>query len=258
MIALPLFHRVAGAPVLLIGEGEAAAAKARLIERAGARVVRDIEPAVRLAFVAMPHPEDEAARLKAAGLLVNVVDRPDLCDFTVPAIVDRDPVTIAIGTGGASAGLAKALRQRFERMVPGTLGTLARALQAARPAIIAHWPVAADRRRAIDHAVSEGGLLDPLRSHDGAVADRVAAWIDTTTPQPRRARHRVALHSTDPDDLTLRAARWLGEADVVVHDAAVPSPILDRARADAMRVAATPATRAAEYHGIVVDLFIDG
>jgi hypothetical protein len=70
---------------------------------------------------------DEAAvaRLKARGLLVNVVDRLDLCDFTLPAIVDRDPVLVAIGTGGASAGLAAALRQRLETVLPASLGRVA-------------------------------------------------------------------------------------------------------------------------------------
>src|SRR3546814_17432524 len=71
-------------------------------------------------------------RLKERGILVNAVDRPDQCDFTLPAIVDRDPVIIAIGTGGASAGLAKIIRQRFEQILPSGLGKLADALGHAR------------------------------------------------------------------------------------------------------------------------------
>ena len=118
--------------MLLVGDGEAADAKRRLIEAAGGVVVTALVPGVRLAFVALDAPEAEAARLKAAGLLVNVVDRPALCDFTVPAIVDRSPVLVAVGTGGASASLATALRQRFERLLPARLGALALALRAAR------------------------------------------------------------------------------------------------------------------------------
>lgn len=175
-----------------------------------------------------------AARLKARGLLVNVVDRPALCDFTTPAIVDRDPVLIAIGTGGASAGLAKALRQRLEAMLPAELGGLAKALYAARDAIRSRWPEAAERRRAIDAALSPHGPLDPMGNQmsEGSVN----AWLDAPASAQSADRiETVSLTSDDPDDLTLRAARLLGEADHVVHDADVPPAILDRARADAER-----------------------
>ena len=110
---MKLTHR----PVILLGMGEAADAKRRLLERAGADIRTEEAADASLAIVAI-EDEDEAQaaaeRLKARGVLVNVVDRPSLCDFTLPAIVDRDPVLIAIGTGAASAGLAKALRQRLE------------------------------------------------------------------------------------------------------------------------------------------------
>ena len=136
--SLPLFVRLAGRPVILLGEGEAADAKRRLLDRAGAHVVTDEAAMAALAIVAI---DDEAealaavARLKARGVLVNAVDRSEHCDFTLPAIVDREPVLIAIGTGGASAGLAAALRQRLEALVPADLGKLALALQAARGAL---------------------------------------------------------------------------------------------------------------------------
>ena len=101
--SLPLFVRLAGRPVILLGEGEAADAKRRLLDRAGAVIVGEAAEAA-LAIVALDEPESAVARLKARGVLVNAVDRSDLCDFTLPAIVDRDPVIVAIGTGGASAG----------------------------------------------------------------------------------------------------------------------------------------------------------
>ncbi|ETI61708.1 siroheme synthase, partial [Sphingobium sp. C100] len=112
MQSLPVFLRLTGRPVILTGAGEAADAKRRLLERAGARIVGEDDAQARIAIVA---DGDEATvdRLRARGVLVNATDRPALCDFTLPAIVDRDPVLIAIGTGGASAGLAKALRQRL-------------------------------------------------------------------------------------------------------------------------------------------------
>ena len=130
--SLPLFHRLAGRPVIVLGEGEAAEAKRRLLERAGAEVVGADDGRARLAFVALDEPEQAAAALKARGLLVNVVDRPDLCDFTTPSLLERGPVLIAVSTGGVSAGLAKALRLRLEGLLPASLGTLAAGLNAAR------------------------------------------------------------------------------------------------------------------------------
>lgn len=239
MKALPLFHRIAGQPVILLGEGEAAAAKRRLIERAGGRPVTNLQEGIdigaRLAFVAHDNPaavEGDVIRLRCAGLLVNAVDRPELCDFTTPSIVDRDPVLVAVGTGGASAGLAKALRLRLERLLPQSLGLLASGMEQARAAMKARWPSPSDRRRALDAAFDEGGALDPLR--DGA-SDRLEAWLQGGT-RPETVRHEFTLRSDDPDDLTVREARLLGQADVIFHDGAVPPAILARARADAARL----------------------
>ena len=131
-------------------------------------------PEARLAVVADDEPA--AHRLKARGLLVNVVDRPELCDFTLPAIVDRAPLLVAIGTGGVSAGLAAAVRQRLEAILPAGIGRLAEALHAARVALRARFPETAQRRRAIGAALAAGGALDPLGDHDGAdVVERIAA-----------------------------------------------------------------------------------
>ena len=237
----PIFLDVAGRTVVLVGKGEAADAKARLISRAGGRIVPEWESGATIAFVALDDEAEARAAaegLRARGLLVNVVDRPDLCDFTTPAIVDRAPVTIAIGTGGASAGLAKAIRQRIEALLPARLGALASVLQAARLPMKARWPDAADRRRAIDAALAAGGALDPLGTD---AADRVDIWLAGMLPDRPSRVEVIVLASASPDDLTLRAARLLGEADHVFHAAAVPPAILDRARADAARhIAAAP------------------
>jgi uroporphyrin-III C-methyltransferase/precorrin-2 dehydrogenase/sirohydrochlorin ferrochelatase len=236
MHSLPLFLRLNDRPVILVGEGEAARAKARLLRRAGARIVGEGDEAM-LAIVAV---DDEAealaviARLKARGVLVNAVDRPDQCDFTLPAIIDRDPVLIAIGTGGASAGLAKTIRQRLELLLPPALGALAEALGQARAAMKARWPGAAERRRAIDAALAEGGPLDPFVPH---VPDAVENWLAADAdPAATDKLETIALLSSDPDELTLRAARLLGLADTVYHLPDIPAAILDRARADAARI----------------------
>ncbi len=235
MEQLPVFLNLRGRTVVLVGKGEAADAKARLIARAGGRIVPGWEDGAAIAFVALDDDGEARAAaqaLRARGLLVNVVDRPDLCDFTTPAIVDRAPVTIAIGTGGASAGLAKAVRQRIEALLPARLGALASALHAARGAMKARWPAAADRRRAIDAALASGGALDPLAAD---AADGVESWLASDAPVVPSRLETIRLVSADPDDLTLRAARLLGEADHIFHPADLPAAILDRARADAVR-----------------------
>jgi uroporphyrin-III C-methyltransferase / precorrin-2 dehydrogenase / sirohydrochlorin ferrochelatase len=233
MHSLPLFVRLTGRNVILIGTGEAAAAKQRLLERAGAVIVGEAGEAA-LAIVAV---EDDAeaeagvARLKARGILVNAVDRIALCDFTLPAIVDRDPVLIAIGTGGASAGLAKALRQRLETLLPQSLGALATGLSAARGALRSKYPDGTRRREAIDAALREGGALDPFSDNYD-----MAAVLTTDTASADSRVETLTLTSTDPDDLTLRQARQLASATTIYHSANVPTAILDRARADATRI----------------------
>jgi uroporphyrin-III C-methyltransferase/precorrin-2 dehydrogenase/sirohydrochlorin ferrochelatase len=227
--SLPLFHRISGQPVIVLGEGEAAEAKRRLVERAGGVIVGEADRHARLAFVATPDPEATAARLKARGVLVNVVDRPELCDFTVPSVLDRDPVLIAVGTGGASAGLAKALRLRLETLIPAGVGDIAKALHSAREGFKARFPDAGDRRRALDGALAEGGLLDPFRSEG---AQDVLAILTDADPG-RDGTIEFTVHSDDPDDLTLGQARALGSADFVAFEPGVSPAILHRARADA-------------------------
>jgi uroporphyrin-III C-methyltransferase/precorrin-2 dehydrogenase/sirohydrochlorin ferrochelatase len=235
MHSLPIFVRLNGRPVILIGEGKAADAKRRVLERAGAVVIS--EGVAALAVVALEDDaEAEAAvtALKSRGILVNAVDCPALCDFTLPAIVDRDPVLIAIGTGGASAGLAKILRQRIEALLPPSVGPLANALSATRVAMRARWPDPGQRRRALDGALAAGGMLDPLTgTHD------VDAWLASDVETGDRTMS-ICLTSPDPDDLTLKQARLLGEADRVYAAPDVPPAILVRARADAVRMSGPP------------------
>jgi uroporphyrin-III C-methyltransferase / precorrin-2 dehydrogenase / sirohydrochlorin ferrochelatase len=188
-----------------------------------------------LAFVAVEESAkaaEIASRLKVRGLLVNVVDQPALCDFTTPAIIDRNPVLIAIGTGGASAGLAKALRQRLENLLPQNLGSLATGLSAMRDSIRKKWPDNVRRRKAIDDALSEAGILDPLSDIDEPAFSNWLSQPDSGRPD---GVMELNLTSLDPDDLTLRQARLLGQADHIYAGAGVPASIVNRARADATR-----------------------
>lgn len=236
MDQLPVFLNLKGQHVLLVGSGAASEAKRRLIEAAGGLVV-DTPDDARIAFVALD--DEDAARkaateLRAIGLLVNVVDRPALCDFTVPAIVDRSPVIVAIGTGGASASLAKALRERFEALLPSGLGSLANSLRAARPKLAAKLPMPADRRAHLDAMLAPGGRLDPMSG--AADTDVIVAAEPDAVFEDRNQQFDVVVSSDDPDDLSLRQLRLLSHADVIICDEDVPPTILDRARRDALRV----------------------
>lgn len=248
MHSLPLLLRLTGKKVILLGEGEAGEAKARLLERAGAVLVGEDDADARLAFIALDHPEAAAERLSARGLLLNVTDRPELCDFTVPSILERGPVLIAVGTGGASAGLAKALRLRLEGLLPASLGPLAEALQSARGAMRQRWSDGGERRRALDAALAEGGALDPLRAES---ADKVPAWLESGA-HGLGGVVEFTLNSDDPDDLTVRQARWLGAADLVAYDPGVAPAILTRARADAVRQELGGAASLARPAGLTV------
>nr|WP_298897089.1 siroheme synthase [uncultured Altererythrobacter sp.] len=252
--SLPLFHRIKGQKVLVLGDGDAAEPKIRLIERAGGVVEDDLQRAVdegvRLAFVAYDDADAckvAAINLRCAGMLVNVVDMPELCDFTTPSILDRNPVLIAIGTGGASAGLAKHVRLRLDAILPESIGKLASALFSTRDRLRAKHPDGADRRRVIDAALREGGELDPF---DAASADKVEDWLRNERSIHNGKIQIIQLISNDPEDLTLRQVRWLGVADVIVMQGEVPGAILARARADAQRVPSEHAK--ADYPGQTV------
>jgi len=241
MRSLPLFHRLAGRPVIVLGEGAAADAKRRLVERAGGEVIADLDLGIargaRLAFVAIDedrklHPA--LARLRGAQVLVNVPDRPALCDFTTPSVLERDPVQIAIGTDGASAGLAKQLRLRLEALLPDSLGTLAAALAASREAIRERWPDAAERRRALDAALEPGGALDPLAGYG---PEAVSHWLAAGGQQGQVGLVELTIAGRSADGLTLRQLQLLGAADAILYEPAIPAAVLDRARADAARFA---------------------
>ena len=216
-------------------------------------MVRELGPEVRLAFVALDDAGGAtaaAAHLKAEGLLVNVVDRPALCDFTIPAIVDRSPVLVAIGTGGASASLSKALRERLEALLPERLGALAKAIFASRGAVAARHPTIEARRRFWDVALAPGGRLDPFGGGEPVVdLDSEVGAADTLA--------EIVLVSADPDDLTLRQLRALNQADIVLYGRGVPAAVIDRARRDAERREADALPEPLP-HGRVVFLTLSG
>ena len=245
-----MFFDLAGRTIVVVGRGPAADRRADLARSAGAKVVRPAADAVVVAdfrgaaaaFIATGTVEGdtEAQRsAKAAGVPVNVADRPALCDFILPAIVDRDGVVVAISTGGASPTLASILRARIEAVLPeriGALARLAKTFRAQAKALI----VDQGRRRGFFRRLVEGPPARLALAGDEAAARRAAlAELDAVRRRmsPVGVAHIVGAGPGDPDLLTLRAAQLLQEADVILHDELVPTAILGRARRDAELVA---------------------
>jgi len=242
---LPLFFDLAGRKVAVVGEGAKADLRAKLAGSAGAQVLRLHGPVavqeLRGAVAVFVATEDEAAdvaahrQAKAAGVPVNVADRPALCDFIMPAIVDREGVVVAISTGGASPILATVLRGRVEAALPERLGTLARLATTFRAQVNALVADPASRRVFFRRLV-EGPAAQLALAGDEAGARRVALGdLDAARRQltPSGIAHIVGAGPGDPDLLTLRAAQLLQEADAILHDDLVPPAVLARARRDA-------------------------
>lgn len=240
-----MFFDLAGRKVVVAGEGLAADRRAETARSAGAQVVRlgatataaDFRGATA-AFIATGTLEGDTIlhrAAKAAGVPVNVADRPALCDFILPAIVDRDGVLVAISTGGASPTLASILRGRIEAALPeriGALAKLAKTFRAQANALIAD-PA---RRRGFWRRLVEGPAARLALAGDEAGARRVALGeLDAVRRHlsPVGIAHIVGAGPGDPDLLTLRAAQLLQEADAILHDELVPAAILGRARRDA-------------------------
>jgi len=265
--SFPVFMRVEDRHVVIVGGGDEALAKARLLSQSSARlsvVAAHAEPALtewlaanEAAHIAEPyraaHMADATLVFAASGdaeldarvsadarlrsIPVNAVDRPELCDFFTPALVNRAPVAVAIGTDGAGPVLAQMIRAAVDRMLHPSLGALASLAAAYRGAVERLLP-RGDARRRFWSAFFSG---TPARAVEiGSFAEAREAADELLRRRGARAGH-VALVGAGPgaaDLLTLRAHRLLMEADVIVHDALVPESVIAMGRRDAERIAA--------------------
>lgn len=256
----PVFLDLRGRDVLVAGGGEVAVSKLRLLLKTEARlrvfsaapdntvatwadegrielVRRDIAaddlPGAALVYGATGDDAADArvGRLaRAAGVLANLVDNLDGSDFITPAIVDRDPVTVAIGTEGAAPVLARKIKAEVEAMLPASLGRLTRIGQAFR-ARVEHLDGKARRSfwtrfyfRRGPRALAEG---------EAAAVAELERMLAEGEAAPGGFVHIVGAGPGDPELLTLKARRLLHEADVVIHDRLVTPGILDLARREA-------------------------
>jgi len=256
MDAFPAFFPLAGRRVVIAGAGEAADAKARLFEGSPAIVVRIDAPqaflagaykGACLAFIAAPddlYAQAAATAARAAHVPVNVVDRPLLCDFTTPALIDRGEVVAAIGTGGASPMLATMLRHDIEARVPPGAGRVAALFASLQGEVRAALPEP-HRRRAFLRAALTGPAAEAAMRGDQALAIRLLR--EALSRDLPGAGMVQFIDARGPADLlTLRAARALAAADVLVCDAEVHAEVLELARRDAERSGPQTPERLAE------------
>lgn len=270
LASLPVFHKLAGRKVVLAGEGDGAIWKAELLAAAGAHVAvfapnggesfaaivggasagsveiirRPWEAAdiVGSALAIAECDDDEeaarfAAAARAAGVPVNVIDRPAFCDFQFGAIVNRSPLIVSISTDGAAPVFGQSIRAKIEALLPKSVQGWAQAARDWRGDVQAREPSFTQRRgfwerftdlawRAIDRAPAEQDR------------EKLLAELDRTFDEPQLSG-RVTLVGAGPGDpelLTLKAVRALQSADVILYDDLAGPDILDFARREAKRM----------------------
>ena len=262
----PVFHRFSDQKILIVGGGDIALRKARLIQRAGAVVhlvaptidqklqalveknngqclARRFEPAdLDGVVLAIAATEDLALNTQvselaqARNILVNVVDSPALCNFILPSIVDRSPLVVAISSGGSSPVLARYVRSLIETAIPMAFGRFAALIGKFRPAVKQKLPDI-DQRRDFWEGVIEspvGELM--LAGKETQAEQRLAEMIEDSAALSRAEVYLVGAGPGDPDLLTFKALRLMQKADVVLYDRLVADEIVALTRADAERV----------------------
>jgi uroporphyrin-III C-methyltransferase/precorrin-2 dehydrogenase/sirohydrochlorin ferrochelatase len=264
----PVFFDLKSLKVLIVGGGEVALRKLALLERAGASItvvapkaLPDFEARAAAGKIGLALrefvPEDlDGARLvivatsrravnrwianlsEARAIPVNVVDDREASRFIVPAIIDRNPVLVAVATEGTSPVLARRLRERLEAMIPKRIGELALWLRALRHTARRRLRDTDARRRYFETIV-DGAAARRFTEGDVHGAQRIAQQLLAGSAGSAPAAGEVTLVGAGPGDpelLTLKALRALQDADVILHDRLVPDAILDMGRRDAARI----------------------
>lgn len=264
---LPLFFRLAKQRVLLVGGGQVALRKARLLIRSGA-VLRIVAPEVlpelvelventgseivrgsyqsrllRDCVLVIAATDDNALNRRIhfdageAGIPINVVDTPELCTFIFPAIVDRSPIVIGISSGGDAPVLARTLRARLETLIPSgyaRLGALAGRFRDRVKARFGHI----NQRRAFWEKVLSGPVAERMLAGNDEQAEQLMEQELNSSPDERRCGevYLVGAGPGDPELLTFKALRLMQQADVVLYDRLVSQEVLDLCRRDAEMV----------------------
>ncbi|MBU2863238.1 siroheme synthase CysG [Reinekea forsetii] len=259
----PLYHRFKNQSILVVGGGAIALRKITLLSKSGASI-KVVAPNIRQDIQDNPQcdcyfkafePEDingvalviaatEIADLnkqvselaQANGLLVNVVDSPDLCNVIFPSIVDRSPLVIAITSSGQAPVLARSVRAKLESTIPASFGHLAQLAAKYRQKVKDSFTKLDDRRNFWEK-ILQGVTAEHV--YAGRLEEAELSLQKQLSNPEVRAQGEVYLVGAgpgDPDLLTFKALRLMQQADVVLYDALVSDAIMELVRRDADRI----------------------
>ena len=259
---LPLFHKLEGRKVIVVGASEGAEWKAELLAAAGADVVRPqswtAEDLSGVALAVADLPDEEATAFAAAacalGVPVNLIDQPQLCDVQFGTIVNRNPVVLAISTDGAAPMLGQSIRARIESVLPLGLSAWAGAAKSWRPRLKAHLPNFA-ARRAFWRRFTDAAWAHVERAPQQSDFETL---LTATAPAEGKVT-LVGAGPGDPELLTLKAVRALQAATVILYDDLVGPEVLELARREAKRIAVGkkghgPSCKQSEINARIVEL----
>ncbi len=263
---LPIFCRLDNKPVLLVGGGEVAERKARLLLDAGAQltvVAPDLDPELAelaangsiewlagefaseqlagkwLVVAATDRREVNALVYQSANqarIFANVVDDPKRSSFIMPSIIDRSPLMVAISSGGKAPVLARLLREKLEALLPQHLGAVAAFAGSLRERVKARFASMSERRRFWERLLGADRLGQALARGDSASAHQLADNLFADESQTAGEVVLVGAGPGDPGLLTLHALRQMQQADVVVYDRLVSDEVMALVRRDAKRI----------------------
>ncbi|MFQ2644372.1 siroheme synthase CysG [Aeromonas caviae] len=263
---LPIFCRLDNKPVLLVGGGEVAQRKARLLLDAGAQltvVAPELDPELAelaangsiewlagefappqltgkwLVVAATDRREVNALVYQSANqarIFANVVDDPKRSSFIMPSIIDRSPLMVAISSGGKAPVLARLLREKLEALLPQHLGAVAAFAGSLRERVKARFASMGERRRFWERLLGADRLGQALARGDSASANQLADSLFADESQTGGEVVLVGAGPGDPGLLTLHALRQMQQADVVVYDRLVSDEVMALVRRDARRI----------------------
>ena len=267
MKQFPVFLSLQDKPCMIIGGGEVAERKADALLKANAKVtVVSLQLTAHLAYLVAEGQlhfierhyqtgdineaflviaatdqtavnQAVAAEANQHNILVNVADNLSLCNFIVPSVLDRSPVTIAVSTGGASPVLARQLRMKLESMIPSSCGELAAITEEYRQQVKQKFATVEERKVFWENALKGTPAELVYAGQVQAARDLLDKLLAEPTPQAQLGEvYLVGAGPGDPDLLTFKAVRLMQRADVMVYDRLVSQPILDMANKNAQRI----------------------
>ncbi|MGP3590514.1 siroheme synthase CysG [Vagococcus sp. WN89Y] len=263
---LPIFCQLHDRACLLVGGGDVAERKARLLMDAGARLTVNAlvfvpqfqvwaeqgmltlvegefdEALLDECWLAIAATDDEAVNQRVSEaaevrrIFCNVVDAPKQASFIMPSIIDRSPLMVAVSSGGTSPVLARLLREKLESLLPQHLGHVARYAGKLRQRVKQHFATVGERRRFWEKLFVNDRLAQSLANQDMSAVEKITGQM---LAEPLENHGEVVLVGAGPGDaglLTLKGLQQIQQADVVVYDRLVSDEIMNLVRRDADRV----------------------